>query len=207
MFRLNLENLPPDQKVIKAKDYQAHMKAAEIIQQAKEQADAISSQAKQAMEDSKKQGYQDGLMEAKQTESEHMVKAVAQASNYLAQFEEKMVQIIMDALKSILGKMEPNEIVLSVVKQSLGLLRNQKDILLQVNPDQVEFLQSKVRDLMKDFPGLEFIEVQGEARIGPKDCILKTDIGVVDATLDVQLKAIEQALKAAIQKDALAASP
>lgn len=43
------------------------------------------------------------------------------------------------------------------------------------------------------------VEVAADPRLNPGDCILETEIGVVDASLETQLQAIEQALQRRIK--------
>jgi type III secretion protein L len=47
---------------------------------------------------------------------------------------------------------------------------------------------------MQTFPKIQFLDVQADSRLSANGCVLETEIGVVDATLETQLKAIEKAL-------------
>jgi type III secretion protein L len=58
----------------------------------------------------------------------------------------------------------------------------------------VEIVKGKLNEIMSDLPEIRFIDVVPDNRLNDDDCILETEIGVVDARIDVQIEAIRKAL-------------
>jgi type III secretion protein L len=63
-----------------------------------------------------------------------------------------------------------------------------------VAPAQADWQKSRLATIMQTFPKIQFLDVQADSRLSANGCVLETEIGVVDATLETQLKAIEKAL-------------
>jgi type III secretion protein L len=96
--------------------------------------------------------------------------------------------------------MDDRTLVRKVVKNALTVVRNQKQVTLRVSPGQAEDVKESLNSILADFPGIGFIDVMGDGRIKPGGCILETEIGVVDASVDIQLEAIQQSLEKKFQK-------
>ena len=97
-------------------------------------------------------------------------------------------------LRKIIGKFDKTELITNVVKNSLKKIKLQKQATLRVSPAEVAKLRDNVAELTKDTPTLEFLDVQADNHLKPGSCILETELGVIDASIDVQLSAIENAL-------------
>ena len=185
---------PPEKKVIKAKEYLVFMEAEKVIEKALEEAQRIVDEARKAYEAEKKKGYQAGLLEGKMTISQQMIDTVTSTVSYLASVEEKVSDIVIAALRKIIGEMDDKELVLKVVKNALALVRNEKQVTLRVSPKQVQTVKESLNQILADFPTIHFIDVMGDGRLKEGGCILSTEIGVVDASVEVQLEAIRRSL-------------
>ncbi|MDR1891243.1 MAG: hypothetical protein LBQ23_03675 [Puniceicoccales bacterium] len=58
-------------------------------------------------------------------------------------------------------------------------------------------LCDKMQDVTKNSPVLEFLDIFADTHLQPGSCILETELGVIDASIPVQLAAIENALSKA----------
>jgi type III secretion protein L len=99
----------------------------------------------------------------------------------------------------VLGEFDDRERVLRVVSKSLELLRNQHQVRIKVPPPLADWLQGRVAELLLAFPRIQFLEVHADSQLPPDGCILETELGVLDASVETQLKAIERALIQAIR--------
>lgn len=84
--------------------------------------------------------------------------------------------------------------MVAVVKGALAVVRNQKQVTLRVlTPSQLDDVRASVNELLAAFPGVGFLDLVPDARLGPDACILESEIGVVEASIAGQLGAIEKA--------------
>jgi type III secretion protein L len=193
---------PPEKKVIKADDYLAYANGREIIENAEAQAREIVAEAERVYEREKERGYQDGLLEANLRASEHMIDTVSNTVNYFANVEDQMVQLVLQALRKVVGDMDEAELIRRIVHHALNVVRNQKQVTLRVAPDQVEELRSGINTIIADYPSINFVEVVADGRLRKGGCILESDIGIIDASIEVQLEAFRRSMTRSFQRDA-----
>ncbi len=189
----------PQGLLLRAADYAAILEAKEVLEAAAKEAESIVKQAQESAALERQKGYDDGLKSGQAQASQQMVETVAKSAEYIASFEQKLIHIIMDSLRSILGEMEPSERVTRVASKALTIMRDQKHVVLEVCPQEIDILRAGVKALIQDHPGVDFIEVKSQARMQPGDCILRTPIGTVETGIATQLAAIKAALEVALK--------
>lgn len=182
-------------KVIKAKDFWAQKKAAQTIADAVSQRDSIIQAAQSAYQAETKRGYKEGWDAAKLEQSAHMIDIISQTIDYFAKVEVQMVDLVMDAVKRIASDFDDREKVLKVVRNSLSLVRNQKFITVKVNPSQMFAIESSVKDLMEAYPAIEHIDIASDPGISDDACIIESDIGRIEASMEGQIEALRATFK------------
>ena len=128
------------------------------------------------------------------------METVHRTVDYLASAEEMMCSLVLEAIKKIIGDMDDREIITRVVKNALAMVRNQKQVTLKVAPEDLETIQSRLSDIMENYPTIGFVEIVADSRLKKHSCVLESEMGVVDASIEVQLKAIEKALRKTIKR-------
>ncbi|EKM32888.1 flagellar assembly FliH family protein [Vibrio harveyi] len=63
-----------------------------------------------------------------------------------------------------------------------------------MHPEQVAEVREKVSSILSDFPEVGYVEVIADARLKNGGCILETEVGIIDASIDGQLQALKQAI-------------
>ena len=199
MLQLDSQHLLPDRKVIPAEEYQTFLDGEGIIAAAKAEAAKILEQAKADHEAQKIEGYEQGLLEGRMEMAERMVDSVANAVDYFGSLESRIVDIVMKALRKILGDMDQRDRIVQLVQHALSVARNQAKVTLRVSKSDLETVQSRLNEIMRPYPAIQFIDVLADVRLESGGCIMETDMGVVDASIDIQLNAIEASLKKSMQ--------
>ena len=98
------------------------------------------------------------------------------------------------------GELDDETLILRIVKNALKVARNQKQVTVRVSPDQVAVVQENLGPILADFPATGFIDVTADSRIKTNGCIVESDVGVVDASIEVQLAAMKRSLMKNIKK-------
>jgi type III secretion protein L len=200
----NRIRIPSTTKVIKADSYtgvlpaedilsEAQSKAEEMISKARKQAEEIVKEAEIAYRREKQRGYREGLEKAKQEMAVEISATSLKTSQYYHAVEKKIVALVMDTVRKVIDISDNGELIISLAKKALLILKSQKQITLKVAPDQVEFVNERMDELMHAYPNIDTIEVKGDKRMPPTDLILESEIGIVNAGIETQLTAIEQA--------------
>lgn len=186
--------IAPERKIVRAAEYQACVEAQDIIDRARAAAARIIAQAEEQYARREQEGYEAGLLAGRMEMAEKMVDSVSQAVDYVSGLEQTVVDIVLKALRKILGEMDARDRVVQVVRSALAVARNQRNVVVRVSPAEADAVKSRLDDITRPYPGVHFLEVVADPRLAPGACLLESDIGVVDAGLEVQLAAIEKSL-------------
>lgn len=177
-------------KVVRAADLQAFRKAEEIIAVANEQADLIVSQAQAAYEAERERGYEEGKAQARLEQAEQMIENVARNVDYFGKVELRMVDLVVQAVQKIIGDFNDRERVMITVRNVLSVVRNQKQLTLRLNTQQVDIVKASMDELLAAYPGVGYIDVLADNRVKLDACILESEIGIVEASIDSQVEAL-----------------
>jgi type III secretion protein L len=179
----------------------AETKAKQTVADAQTEAKKIIGAAKAAFETERKKGYAAGMAEGKQELSDLMMSVAAKRMDSFEKFEESIVNIVMRSVKRIIGEMDDARRLRAIVHNALSAVRNQKKVIVRVNPEQAAAVRESIGGIAKggndDTP---FVEVVADGRLQENDCIIETEIGTVDASLDIQLRAIEKSLQKHVEQ-------
>ncbi|MDR3273972.1 MAG: HrpE/YscL family type III secretion apparatus protein [Puniceicoccales bacterium] len=173
---------------------QAQAEHNAIILAANEEKKKIIDEAKATYESEKKRGYEDGLSSGKEEMADQLMELATKSAESITKLEKDVIDVVARAIKKILGDVDKNELIASVVKNALKMVKSQKQAVLKVSPSEVSLLRDHIDELTRDTPSIEFLDIVSDAHLSPGSCLLETDIGVVDASVSVQIAAIEKSL-------------
>ncbi|MEM6916590.1 MAG: HrpE/YscL family type III secretion apparatus protein, partial [Verrucomicrobiota bacterium] len=168
-MKLESTELQPDQKIIKAAEFEVWREGTSIIDQARGEAEEISRQSQLDYEKEKQRGYSDGLMEGRTQLSEQMIGTVEKSVQYLGEIESSMVEIVLSAVRNIIGEVDDQDRIKQVVRKVLTTARDQKRVTLRVSKADAEIVRADLDEILSDFPGITFIDVESDARLKQGD--------------------------------------
>ena len=190
-----------DRRVVKVTDVATVRSATEIIAAAKAEAARIREEAKAAFEAEKQRGYEKGLSDGKMEIAMQKLDQVDSSVAFMEGVEEKMAEVVMKALKTCVMEIGDHEMVVQIVRKTMAaVIRTQRTVTLKVAPELVEAVRTRVSELTAAFPTIETFDVVEDPRLKGAACVLETEAGVADASVETQLAAIEKSLKKHIAK-------
>lgn len=188
--------LASDKRLVKASEVATAKSAAEIIAAAEAEAARIREEAKAAYEAEKQRGYDKGLQDGKMEIAMQKLEQVDQSVAFMESVEEKMAAVVMKALKSCVVEIGDKEMIVNIVRKTMNaVIRTQRHVTLKVAPEMVATVKERVDALRLDYPTVETFDVVEDPRLKGPACVLETEAGVADASVDTQLAAIERSLK------------
>ncbi|MDP0560996.1 MAG: HrpE/YscL family type III secretion apparatus protein [Candidatus Endonucleobacter sp. (ex Gigantidas childressi)] len=193
-FLLTASNLcvDPACKMLKGNDYLTYLEAKKVIEQGSAQAVDIAEKAKVAFQQEKKKGYLAGLEESQFEQAEQILTVVSRTINYLAGIEKSMVDILLTGVKKIIGDFDQEEVAVSLVKSALQHVRNEKQVTIRVPQSQYSMIKGRVSEILEEYAGVGFIDLVADERLTMGDCIMESEIGLVETSVDVQLRALQK---------------
>jgi type III secretion protein L len=192
--RLALD-IDPAARVVRAGELAAWLEAEQAVAIARDQAQAIVAETQAAFEAERRRGWEEGTETAHREGVQHMAEQIARTDEYFSQIEDRLAELVMQAVRRIVADYSDHEKVVYSVRSALAAVRNQKQITLRVHPDNVEHVRGRAALLLAEFPAVSLLDVVPDARMGRDACVLESDIGVVEASTEGQLAALEAAFR------------
>ena len=196
LFRLN-SDVPtpaPGVKVLKAADVDTLHDAASLIEPAKAHAAEIEKKAEAVYEERYQQGYEDGVEFGKMENAEKMMETVLASVEFIESIENTVVSVVNQSIRKIIGELDDEERIKRIVGTALNTVRGQQRVTVRVNPSE----EPTVSRALAAMTSGSYLTVVADPRLGPDSCILESELGVVDASLETQLKALEHAFTSKI---------
>lgn len=186
----------------------ARVTADEIIRQAQTEGEQIKQQAyRDAFDKGRSEGSDEGYREGMARAEEEAAAIRAQAAEVLDQAEkirrrtlEDLEQEIVDLARDIAERLlsahlaiEP-ETVLNMAKESLHMVADRLNVVLYIDPTELELVKSKKEELQSLLPARAELQVIADSLIQPGGCRVETEQGRVDATMEARREALLKAL-------------
>lgn len=187
-------------RVLKAADYAVLLEAEDVLAAARRQAERIHADALTDAETRRREGYEAGLLEGKLEASAQMFESVTASLEQLEKTEHSLVDVVMQSIRAILGSFDKEELAKQTVGHALRIVRDEKKVVLRVCPEDVDMVQSCLAGIVARYPGMGRIDVAADPALTSGGCVMDTEIGVIDATIDRQLAIIEETFRRHIEE-------
>lgn len=190
-----------DSPRVSAEDAATLAQAGDIVAAAEAEAATIREEAKSAYEAERKRGYADGIADCKAEILAQKLDLIDESVAYMESVEGKIVEIVMKAVRKCISEMDDAELVRQIVRKALqAVVRTQKEIVIRVAPDYVKDVKDRVEAIKAEFPTVDFVDVQPDARLSGAACVVETVSGIVEASVDGQIQSIERSIRKNFEK-------
>ena len=187
---------------IPAKEFSELLNAREVLNKAKEDVTVYleenKKECKKYLEEAKEAGFNEGL---------------TQFNKQILHFQQKMKQIEHDlqnlvlplalkAAKKIVGTelQSHPETIVEIVRQNLKAVTQAHHIKIYVNRKDYEFLEKKKKEIKKILDHVQTFTVEEREDVSSGGCIIETEAGIINASLENQWRALEAAFEAFMKK-------
>ncbi|MBI2742733.1 MAG: HrpE/YscL family type III secretion apparatus protein [Chlamydiales bacterium] len=186
-----------EEKVIPADQYSILLEAKEIVAKAKEDAKRLHLQTEEECVELRKaaeeKGFQDGLVKF----DEHLLFFDSELKRIRHEAMQAVLPLALKAAKKIVGKeLETHpETIVDIVIQALAPVTQSHRIKIYVSREEkeaVEAEKTKIRAILEQVESLSVLERHD---IAPGGCIIETEAGIINATIENQWRALEAAFE------------
>jgi type III secretion protein L len=183
----------------------ARAEAAALVENAQDEAQRIVEDAQREYATASEQGYRDGSERSLSDWMERLTQ-VAHAQNRLQEsMRERLANIVATAVEQIV-RVESHEALFERALATVDRIVDGATYLrVAVSPGDFDDakaafdrLTARWRDLGQAIP----LSVVADKQLGPGSCVCETDFGTVDASLDMQLRAMRSAVSRALKRSA-----
>lgn len=194
----------------------ANKEAQEIINNAHDEAEKLRAdaydEAKSIREQAKEEGYQQGYNEGANAASQEYEEKNNELNNRISEFENEMIirreELVKETTNRItdwLMQMVPHitgvsidgayNVLLYMINNAMRDLDNSRHFIIKVSPDDYNDILEKKNEIYGALnPGID-MEIFEDSKLSKLQCMIETDNGIVDISLDAQLDNLIKALK------------
>lgn len=176
----------------------AENRASEIIEAAKTEAERLYDEAKE-------QGYKEGVENAreyidevvknKQEELERKfekrkAELETEYERRYAEMEPELVETLLEVFSKVTLTISEDrkDIILLLIDRVLKNADSNKDFLIRVSEIDYKFVSNNKNKIAEAASPDSVIEITRDGSLGKNQCIIETDAGVFDCSLDIQLE-------------------
>lgn len=195
LFENDEVHISPDKKIIPAKEFSKLVSAQNILKQTTQEAltfrEDVTKECEALKEEAELAGFEEGLKRwnAQLALLDKEIKGVRQ------EIENSIVPLALAAVKKIIGQeleIHPEAIV-DIVATALRAVSQHKKVKIFVSPQDLDHVEKARPKLKALFEHLESLTITPRNDIGEGDAVIETEVGIINARLDSQLKALESA--------------
>lgn len=183
--------IKPGVRIIKSTDYQQYQSARDLWEKAQVDIQEQTAEVEKLKVESIEKGLNAGAEEAKSRMASQIIKSASSLVNQLSAIEKDLSSVVNQAVRKIISDFDNDQLVLAAVKKGLKPVYKSQRVAVRVHPKKVELLNDKINELGHEG---RFLEVTGDSRLQETDCIIESDTGIVDASIETQLEAISKAI-------------
>lgn len=200
LFSLPLSSpvsLTQGKKVWKKEDFQMLLTAQELLKTIEQEGKQQKAQIEQEGQELKQKAQEEGKQEGLETFHAHLLALDAAAKQIYLDTQKIVLSLAMKAAQKIVKKeleMHPDTIV-DIVMQAMAPAKQNKKVTIFVHRSDKEALEKEKNKLKDLLEMIQVLSIQENNDITPGGCIIETESGIINATLENQWKALEAAFE------------
>lgn len=188
----------PKKRIIEREVVGATHEARRIVQEAEAEAQRILEAAKEAAAETHQRGFERGREEGMAEFSQATSAALLRVRKIEEGLEADYIGLLRTCVEKILGReleQSPGAI-LGVVRNALLDARQQREITVRVHPEDAAVLEKSQPRLLEVLARANAVDVRRDPGVTRGGCIVATELGTIDASLERQLDALAAAVEA-----------
>jgi len=190
-------HIAADQKVIPADQFSLLLNGKEVLEKAVEDAEKykleVENECEKLKEKAKQEGFNEGLIKF----NEHIMQFDKELKKIKHETQKAVIPIALKAAKKIVSKeleLHPEAIV-DIVLQALSPVKQNHKIRIYVNKADKEALESEKGKIKEIFEHLQSLSILERADVSPGGCVIETESGIINASIENQWRALESAFE------------
>lgn len=189
--------------VLNRKTLDASAKADKIFAAAEAEADRIRNEAAKVLaevegvrEAARKEGFAEGREEGMAQATELATKLEALKGAFYQNAEAEIISLVMEIAEKVIGRMvqDHREAIISIVRQAVESALGDR-VTIRLNPEDYKKVHTQIKVLQENLDKSRRLVFKEDDTISAGGCVVETEVGMIDAQLETQLRAIRKAFE------------
>ncbi|MCC6953569.1 MAG: hypothetical protein IT290_05585 [Deltaproteobacteria bacterium] len=174
--------------------HQSTETSRQLLEGAKSQAQRLLEEAKASIEKERAQARHFGRQEGKKDAAHLIIEAQSLRRRLLEEARKDALDIIFAVAEEVVGQSIATDrsSILKRIEKAFGYVANARRIIFIVNPDDAPVVREAITDLAQRAGFLGEFIVRGDPGVRSGSARLETDVSVVEASIDVHLRALQE---------------
>ncbi len=184
-------------KIIPKSDFNNLLTSKEALEKALLEIEQKHAETEIECENLKKKATEEGFQQGLEEFNSHILTLDASAKKIYLDTQKVVLSLALTAAKKIVKKeLEtfPDTIV-DIVSHALTPAKHNKRVSIYVNKADKEALEKEKPQLKELFEQIQVLSIQERSDVSPGGCIIETETGIINASIENQWKALELAFE------------
>ena len=182
-------------RVLPAASAQTIVAAEQLLTQARRDADALVDGARETVGMIETAAKEAALIAAQATIEQRLTAIAVASLRIMEENQERIVDMGLQIARRVIDTIAPDDATVQLALHSLRFTGHSSFVRLRVAPAYIETVRRRLNELLLTATSRAVVELVSDSRVKDAGCILETDAGLVDATIESQLAAIEAGLR------------
>lgn len=186
-----------DEKVIPAKEFSQLVSATDVLEKAREDAAKFLEETKEECKTLRKEEKEKGFTEGLEKFNEQILFLDKELKALRHNLQQQVLPIALKAAKRIVGKELETfpETIVDIVMQAIAPITESHRVTIYVNKEDKAYLDAEKPKLKEILQQVEILAIQEKSDVSAGGCIIRTEGGMINATIENQWHALERAFE------------
>jgi flagellar biosynthesis/type III secretory pathway protein FliH len=174
---------------------------------------ALAVQHQTALEAAHRNGYNDGAAMARaeahaevdratKLNASLLIQMTATRRDWFAVCEQQSVELVCHAVEAILGERPPSaDRILHSLRRAFECLDEGDRVTVRCHPADADFLRNSIAQPGSEITATRQVKIVADDGVQPGGCLVETNLGIVDARVEQQVRMLRGALLDAANTD------
>jgi type III secretion protein L len=153
------------------------------------------------------EAYEKGLSDAKREAARRWAITELDRKALVDSLRPALAEVVVDAVALIARSIDREATLARALELLQGSLREVSWARMRVHPDATSVAQRALDEMCRETGIGRIARVLADSSLSPDGCVLESELGTVDASLDTQLNAIREAVTSAAHNIASTSEP
>jgi type III secretion protein L len=192
--------LAADRKVLKSSEAAVIEQTARAYVLARERIDAALSDLDNVCARATRDAYQQGLAKAQEEAAKRWTCAEVERLTLLKSMKPMLADVLVDAVGLLAKDIDREAFIARALDVLSASLREVSWARIRVHPSALQSAREALAEFDRDTGLGKLAQVVADESLHEEGCVLESDVGTIDASLDVQLRTIRTALAEALRE-------
>jgi flagellar biosynthesis/type III secretory pathway protein FliH len=191
-----------EKKVFRQSDLEERGRRQEVLDAASAEARAIKARARelylqieQKTAEAQKIGFEQGRQEGLQSVTEMQARLKLEHEKMLQELEKDTLGLVYEIAEKVIGDALKisDDAILGMIRETLKEAMGNELVVL-VSPVDYDTVREKQPHLVSAIQGTQTLVLKSSEAVRQGGCVIESELGTIEAQLDLQLEAIKKAL-------------